>query len=495
MFYKTLLIPIISLAQVLPQSEQCIPQHINQNAPQGGTLRLAHMGSPTTFHPQPGHQSTYPGLDLVYEPLIEKTLQGAYVTLLAKSLIFSETSVSITLENACFSNQQKITAEDVVYSFQTLSTSPTHPLLQQLFQSVSFSKNEQGLLLNHNLPHEDLLLLLSTVPIVPKGHDLESPPIGSGPYLFKKKSGYTITYQRNPYYWGREHPQRIGRFNTDIVSFQSYPSHTSISKAFQHNHIDYYLEHSALNWQQVYDTDIHTYKTLPHPQQNYHQILWYNTDKQPLHDDRVRQAVHTIVDPHYLNTWLYQGYYHTPESSPINTPLRDKQIEASHLLDQANWIMQSDGFRYQHHQKLCLDIITPHPYFDPLLHCLKTQYRRIGIDLHIKQLSKAHYYTEKKNKQYHLIIEPLVLDKQNKSIVSIIEAYALPKIIVLLSHYHTAQPDIAYSLLTTLTAILQEQHMITPLWSINCFRVGYHKKLYFIHKDQSYIDIYSWWIE
>ena len=66
------------------------------------------------------------------------------------------------------------------------------------------------------------------MPILPKHYwadrDFEAttlePLIGSGPYKIKKvDQGRSITYERDPNYWGKNLPVNRGRYNFDIIQF------------------------------------------------------------------------------------------------------------------------------------------------------------------------------------------------------------------------------------------------------------------------------------
>jgi len=49
-------------------------------------------------------------------------------------------------------------------------------------------------------------------------------PLGSGPYTVGAvKYGKSITYRRNPDYWGRDLAVNRGRFNFDLIKYDVLP--------------------------------------------------------------------------------------------------------------------------------------------------------------------------------------------------------------------------------------------------------------------------------
>ncbi len=60
------------------------------------------------------------------------------------------------------------------------------------------------------------------------------PPIGSGPYTVAKVDpGKSITYGRDPNYWGRDLPVNRGLYNFDEIRFDYYRDAGSMFESFQ----------------------------------------------------------------------------------------------------------------------------------------------------------------------------------------------------------------------------------------------------------------------
>lgn len=499
MYYKYLLfIPYLCLASLILKEEYQIPSYMNTQAPKHGTMHLAHVGNPKSLYPYPQSNDAYPGLSLLYETLIQKTpKENIYVTLLAKNIVVYPKQIVIKLDpDAYFSHLQPITATDVIYSIQKCQEQKTQHQIRKLCQKIKArALNPCVLSIEYDMSQNDLWVLLSTLPIMPKG--LKG--IGSGPYLLEKHHPSYIQYQRNTHYWASTLPIAQGKYNFNTIQYKFYSSQHAVSKAFEHQDIDYYLEYSAQNWHSK-NNKLHCYQTLPHPKQQYQQMLWYNHHKFPLEEPLLRKALHTLVDPAYINQWLFYRQYTTANGA--QTPqeyqksIRQRMIKASSFLDKGQWKMQSDGYRYKNGKRLELDLITHHRQLDPMLQLLKSHYRRIGIQLNIRQLSKANYIFQKQHHDYHLIIRPLLIDSEHKSLQDMyfLQHYnVVPKLKILYQAYPSQPVYLAHPLFKTIIQILKDENIVTPLWSLDGFRVGYHKNLRFIHQNQSFVDINTWW--
>jgi ABC-type transport system substrate-binding protein len=489
----------MSIASIPDKMTHEIAPHINIKAPKSGSIQLAHAKFPNQFHPHHLNHNTYPGLYLVYETLIEKDLNDDYITLLAKNVSVSRDHVLIELDAlARFSDQTPITAFDVVSSYQKFQTS-LRPDLLLLCQKVHFSVINQNMLrIDFNIPLSNLWTLLSSIPIASNEHEFKNPPKGSGPYIYHKHDAHHITYRKNPHYWAQELPTRIGRYNFNEIQDTHYPSQYAVSQAFKNHKIDFYIEYSAQRWQHRKPNDTQCYKKLEHPMQRYQQNIWYNFKNPPLDDIRIRQAIHELIVPAFLNQWLFYGHYATHDVLDGNHQenIRQRMLTASKHLDKSHWFMQQDGYRYKQGQRLELNIITSHQQLDSFLYLLKTHLRRIGIKLNIEHLNHANYAFYEKHHHYHLLISPLSVDQNQKNNVHFLQYYdILPKLSSLYQLYPQIPKYLSYPILKSILQTLESQYVITPLWSLNCFRVGHHKKIHFIHHGQSFIDVHSFWQE
>ncbi len=170
------------------------------------TLHLAIKGEP-----QEGYDPLF-GWGRYGNPLFQSTLLKRDENLnivqdLATNHSLSEDGLLWTIkirEDVKFSNGQQLTAEDVVFTFNTAKTSGGKVDLSRM---ISANKTgEYSLTLNLSKPDSTFINRLITLGIVP--HDKYSltygrNPIGSGPYLLRQwQEGQQMIAEFNPYYYG-----------------------------------------------------------------------------------------------------------------------------------------------------------------------------------------------------------------------------------------------------------------------------------------------------
>ncbi|HEU0117537.1 MAG TPA: ABC transporter substrate-binding protein, partial [Alphaproteobacteria bacterium] len=216
--------------------------YANEVAPKQGTLKLGVTGSFDSLNPfvvrgQPalGLASGY--MSLVYEPLMARSWDEPFALYgqIAETVEVASDRSSIIFNlnpAAHFSDGTPVTADDVLFSWQTLRDKgrPNHRTYYKKVASAeklgdhrvkfTFKPNASG-----NIDRE-LPLIIALMPILPQ-HDWTDrefnkttlhPPIGSGPYKITKVDvGRSVTYTRDPNYWGKDIPAQKGLYNFDNI--------------------------------------------------------------------------------------------------------------------------------------------------------------------------------------------------------------------------------------------------------------------------------------
>ena len=80
------------------------------------------------------------------------------------------------------------------------------------------------------------------------------PPIGSGPYTIAKVDpGKSITFKRDPDYWGRDLPVNRGLYNFDEIRYDYYRDAGSMFEAFKSGLVQLRDEDDPTRWTEGYD--------------------------------------------------------------------------------------------------------------------------------------------------------------------------------------------------------------------------------------------------
>ncbi|MEM9631453.1 MAG: extracellular solute-binding protein [Pseudomonadota bacterium] len=251
--------------------------YVNPDAPKGGTVRLASRGGFDTFNIIAQRGSLAPGLGLIYESLMEASLDeddiSAQYGALAEGIRFPKdySWVEYRLNpNAKWHDGQPVTAEDVIWSFE--KAVELDPQRKFYFQNVTgteiidegtvrFTFDTAG---NRELPK-----IMGQLFVLPKHwwegtndkgekRDISrgtlEPPLGSGPYKIKNFSpNRNITYERVEDYWGKDLPINVGANNFDEVRYISFLDDAVQFEAFKGDQYDYHVERSSSQWAKRYD--------------------------------------------------------------------------------------------------------------------------------------------------------------------------------------------------------------------------------------------------
>ncbi|MEE1123132.1 MAG: ABC transporter substrate-binding protein, partial [Acinetobacter pseudolwoffii] len=215
---------------------QSLP-YANPQAPKGGALILAADGSFDNLNSMNGKGNVTEGINYIFDSLLSKSLDepGVYYPLLAEKVSFDPKKTAFIIfhlnPKARFSNGQPLTAEDVKYSFELYQTQSNFGLQMYLadlnkLEVLSALKIKMHFKSGHN---PEMAMIVAQMPIYSKrqwqGRDFKDltlkPILGSGPYVIERiDPGRSISYQRNPQYWGKDLLVNRGRYNFDRIQYR-----------------------------------------------------------------------------------------------------------------------------------------------------------------------------------------------------------------------------------------------------------------------------------
>ena len=345
----------------LPANFTHLP-YFNPDAPKGGRLVWGNLGTFDSLNPMIVRGIAVQQVrsfnferGYVIESLMARgedepfTLYG----LLARTVETDDARSYVTFrldERAHFSDGKPVTADDVLFSWELLRDHgrPNH---RQYYSKVARAEALDRLSVRFDLTganDRELPLILGLMPVLPR-HAVDpatfeetslAPPIGSGPYrITAVKPGASVTFTRDPNYWGRDLPINRGLFNFDEVRFDYFRESNSQFEAFKRGLTDFRAESEPLRWHDGYDFAAarngevirDTIKSgLPQPTE----YLVFNTRRQVFSDIRVRRALTLLFDFEWINRnyffGLYTrsgGYFPGSELSAYTRPADDRERE------------------------------------------------------------------------------------------------------------------------------------------------------------------------
>lgn len=316
--------------------------YVNPQAPKGGELRLVSNLRVSTFDKYNpftlrGSAPAYLS-NVMFESLLTGALDesGAGYGLLASEVKAAPDGLSVTFvlnPQARFHNGLPVLAEDVRHSFDTLMGPHTSPVYKTVLADVAGLDvlGERVVRYRFTKPNRELPLTVGGLPVFSRawGDALDSStgqrkgfdqvvmdtPIGSGPYTIGPvRFGKDITYVRDPNYWARDLPSRVGKANFDRILVKIYRDNTAKLEALKAGEFDLMRFFSAGDWARRvkgkrFDSGELVKGEFTHRLPTGFQSYVLNTRRAPLNDPLVREALGLAMDYEWMNRQMFYNAY------------------------------------------------------------------------------------------------------------------------------------------------------------------------------------------
>jgi peptide/nickel transport system substrate-binding protein len=374
--------------------------------PVGGTLVIGLKSEPDTLDPD----FTTMGLILDYTgvALIAKDKDNQYVPWAAESWEVSSDGLTYTFTlrtDMKFQDGSPLTAKDFAYTYtRALDPSSTGATSQMLAGVVEVTATDDYTLimtlsapnfyLLDNLTLVDYMQPVSEAWVTSQGDALSHNPISSGPYMLKEYvTGDHVTLERNPdYTWAPSYAHQ-GPADIQEIIFRFIPDISTMLAGLEAGEIDYL---SGLDVQYVSRLeDLETFNILEGAYPGTNPYLSINTQKAPVDDEKVRQAIGYAIDREAIIEVVLQGKG-TIQAGPLSPSMTGywSGIEdigftydvekAKSLLAEAGYSLNADGIMAKGDQVLQLDLLTSADYIKHA-QMIQEQLRQVGIEINIVQ--------------------------------------------------------------------------------------------------------------
>ena len=451
--------------------------YVNPDAPKGGTMSFRGTLASQTFDSlnlfilkgEPAQ-----GLERIYDTLLARAYDepDALYGLLAESIEYPEDRSWVIYNlrpEARFSDGEPVTAEDVAFTIETLQTeaSPIYRVLVEDVERVEvLSPTQAKVIFKEDANTRDLPGNIGQLDILPK-HYYETvefnrstlePPVGSGPYVIDKVDpGRSITYCRNPNYWGAEVPVQVGKDNFDCYRYEYFADNTASFEALKSGTYVFHEEFFSKVWATGYEFPALekgwvVRDVISDGRPGGAQGFWFNLRRPHLQDIRVREAVGLMFNFEWSNATLFYGLYSrtdsfwegsvleasgAPEgeelavleefrdrlpaevfSDPAITPFisRERQTDrgalrrASALLDEAGWPVGDDGMRRNANGEILrLEFVYDGPSFERVIIPFVENLKKLGIDAQNVLIDSAQMEQRQKVFDYDMTVARFVL--------------------------------------------------------------------------------------
>lgn len=449
-------------------------EYVNPDAPKGGRASQIGSGGLTTFdsfNPFIVKGDAAQGLSLVFDSLMARALDepDAVYGLVAETADVADDGLSVTFKlrpEAKFADGSPVTAEDVVFSFETIKAKG-HPALAMPLRDVKAAEALDAHTVRYTFEGtlvRDLPITVATLPVLSKAYYTANefdrttlqPPLGSGPYKVGPfKAGTFVTYIRRPDYWGKDLPVNAGINNFDEVRYEYYRDRTLELENLLAGNFDFREEFTAKDWAGGYNKPAVRdgrikLLTIPDERPSGAQGFFINTRREKFKDVRVRQALNYAFDFEWSNKNLFFGLYTrtasyfensdlkatgkpSPAELELLEPFRDQlpeavfgeavsppvtdgsgnnraQLrEAARLLKEAGWEQTPQGLRNAAGQPLTVEILIESPAFERIVAPYLKNLKAIGVDASMRRVDPAQYERRMKDFDFDLTTQRYAL--------------------------------------------------------------------------------------
>lgn len=441
--------------------------YVRPDAPKGGHLRLARIGSFDNLNPYTLKGIAAAGTLMIYDKLLVKALDEPFTVY---GLLVEEVEcppdrswVLFTLrEEARWHDGTPITTADVVFTFNTLITDGL-PFYRSFYADVTEVQALDDRRVRFRFKrgaNREMPLILGQLRPLPKhyweGRNFSEttldPPLGSGPYrITSVDPGRAIRFERVRNYWARELPTQQGRFNFDTIQYDYYRDNTVATEALKAGGVDFRFASDAVQWSASYGTATSAKGSLvkeaiPHRSIRGMRGFCFNTRRRKFSDPAVRQALGYAFDFEWTNRQLLRGIYERSASYWNNSELastgipgglelqvlqehedrlppelftqpfapprtdgkgtvRENLRSARKLLADAGWrIVDKDLIHRETGEPMTVEFLLVSPAHERIVGPIRENLKRLGVRSRIRTVDSSQYQNRLQSFDYDVIV-------------------------------------------------------------------------------------------
>ena len=425
-------------------------EYVNPDIAKGGSIKLSAFGSFESLNPFLLKSLSAAGLnDLVFETLMERSLDepSSSYAHIASSYEIADDKLSVIYyidDKAKFSNGERIKAVDVKFSFDTLMSNDAHPQYRLYWADVNSAEvlNDYSVRFVFKKSNPELHMMLGDLPIFSSewfnkkqfNSVVLEDPIASGPYVVSDyEIGRFIEYKRNPKYWAKKKPTRVGMFNFDTIIFKYYKDMTVALEAFKAGEYDFIYENHSKRWARAYsgphfDNGVIIKRQLKHSNNTGIQGFVFNTRKEIFQNREIRKAITLAFDFQWSNDNLFynqyercDSYFSNSELSAsvipsdnevmlakklginlnrlknkehnfiVNNNIRDNLIEAKKIFDKLGYNVVNNKLFSPQGKKVEFSFLLAQKGFERILAPFAMNLKKLGITLNYRTIDTSLY--------------------------------------------------------------------------------------------------------
>ena len=439
--------------------------YVNPDAPRGGTLRVAEVGTFDSFNWFVPKGNA--GAGMANETLLVSSADEPFTEygLIAESIEVPEDRswVEFTLRpEARWHDGEPITVEDVIFSLEVLKEKG-HPTYRFYYASVENAVQTGPRKVRFNFAEQnnrELPLIVGQLPILPR-HYWETrdftqttlePPLGSGPYRVTDfEAGRYVVVERVDDYWGEHLAVNRGQDNFQRIRYEYFRDVTVVREALKSGDIDFREENQAKAWAVDYDVAAVergwlNKEEVRHQRPAGMQAFVMNARRPTFRDPRVRRALAYAFDFPWTNRNLFFGQYTRTDSNFENSELaseglpegeeleileryrdrlpgevfttpytvpttsgdgwpRDNLRRAFELLEQAGWVVRDLKLvNRETGEPMRFEFLLYSQEFERIVLPFRHNLQRLGIEMNVRLVDQSQYINRLRSFDYDMFV-------------------------------------------------------------------------------------------
>ncbi len=402
-------------------------EYANPQAPKGGTLRRAEVGTFDNLNPFLITGRVPPALQeallLTYDTLMTRGWDEPFTMygLVAQRVALSAKRDTITFyldKDAKFQDGHPITVKDVQFSFETLKKygRPNQRRIYKLVTRVT-TPDTHTIRFDFGPGYDrETAFILANMPVLPahywQGKDFSKTtlvaPLTSGPYGVETVDpGRRVVFKRNADYWAKDKAVAKGLYNFDRLQYDFYRDDKIALQAFAAGQADLRREWSAPVWKRDYDfaavrdgsVQKHSFKNGRPARARF---LVYNMRRPLFRDIRVRQALAYAFNFEWLNKNLFldtqtriSSIFMNSELASPAPPALPRNANANEVRDNlraADRLLNEAGYHLHNGMRdMAFEILLNDPQDEKIALEFSRTLKRLGAQATIRTVDTSQY--------------------------------------------------------------------------------------------------------
>ncbi len=435
--------------------------YVNPDAPKGGEMSVATQGTFDTFNNFTREGAAAAGTGILFESIMTATADDPYGTYcyLCTTIEYPESKDWVIFnlrEDITFADGTPMDANDIAFTHNLFMTQGLPEYVNVVSQYLNGTEvlgpYRIKFFFAEDAPRRDVIGFAGGTSVFSQAwfeetgarldESTDVPFMGTGAYVLGSyDTNRQVIYERDPDWWGAEHPLNIGTSNFDTIRYEYFTDTAAAFEAFKAGEYTFRQENSSLQWATGYEfpsiengwvqKEELTDGTIGRAQ-----AFIFNLRDPKFQDPAVREAIRLMFNFEWSNDTLFYGLYNRVESFWQNSDLEAQGVPtageiallqplvdeglldasiltdtatipptsnanrptdrgnlrlASDLLDSAGWIAGDDGMRRKDGQTLSLEFLLYSPSFDRIVNPYVESLQRLGVDASLNRVDFAQY--------------------------------------------------------------------------------------------------------